>query len=94
MENLKFKDVQLWALTDATSDELDLLQEAIRIRRTNMFRLEQRVWFDAKTRGIVHGKITKINGKTFKVQADNGVTWTVSPQVLHHEKKVGDGTGT
>lgn len=93
MENITFKDVQLWALTDATSDELELLQESIRLRRTNMFRNEQRVWFDAKTRGIVHGKIVKVNGKTIKVLADNGVKWTVSPEVLHHEKPAAKPSG-
>jgi hypothetical protein len=88
MDNLSFKDVQLWALSEATSDELDLLQEAIRIRRSNMFRVDQRVWFDAKTRGVIHGKITKIKQKNVQVLADNGVQWTVSPMVLHHEKAV------
>lgn len=35
------------------------------------------VWFDAKKRGVIRGKVKKINTKTVKVTADNGVEWTV-----------------
>lgn len=35
------------------------------------------VWFDAKSRGVIRGKVKKINTKTVKVTADNGVEWTV-----------------
>lgn len=40
------------------------------------------VRFDAKTRGIVAGKITKINRKTVKVLTVKGVKWSVAPSLL------------
>jgi Holliday junction resolvasome RuvABC DNA-binding subunit len=41
------------------------------------------VSFDAKTRGIITGEITKVNRKTVKVKADGvGFMWSVSPSLL------------
>jgi len=46
------------------------------------FRKGQRVEFDARSRGIVKGVITKINTKSVKVLADSGMKWNVSPMFL------------
>lgn len=43
------------------------------------------MWFDAKTRGIVRGTITKINSKNVAVKADSGTNWKVYPTFLNHE---------
>lgn len=83
-------DIQAWILTKASADDLHLIQEVIRTKQSIQFHLGDTVWFDAKTRGIVHGKITKMNAKTIKVTTSDGMKWTVGPALLHkdfqHEK--------
>lgn len=46
------------------------------------------VWFDAKSRGVIRGKVKKINTKTVKVTADNGVEWTVHATLVRKMTKV------
>lgn len=57
--------------------------EASQVKR--QLRVGDRVWFDAKTRGIVRGTVVKINPTTVKVRADGGVNWKVYPTFLHAE---------
>ena len=44
------------------------------------------VSFDAKTRGVIRGKITKVNQKTVKVRCDRTqTTWKVTASCLTKE---------
>lgn len=57
-------------------------QRALQTLNAMAFRVGQRVVFDARSRGIVFGVITKINAKSIKVKATSGMTWKVSPSLL------------
>lgn len=88
---LSVSDVQTWLLTEATPTDLNVLKEMIILKQRMQVRVQfsvgSRVMFDAKTRGMVHGKITKMNAKTVKVLADSGMIWTVGPNLLQTEVK-------
>jgi hypothetical protein len=79
------------AIRTATSDELKTIIEIVRERQKSLqkeaaraFIIGDKVRFDAKTRGIIEGTITKVNLKTVKVKQTNGLglTWSVSPSLL------------
>lgn len=55
----------------------------------SQFRIGDYVRFDAKSRGrgIISGRIVKINGKTIKVKANSGATWRVTPSLLTKVKE-------
>lgn len=74
-----------WIMNQAEEQELKQLQELITFKLRLQLRVGTRVQFDGKTRGIIHGVITKINAKTIKVQADSGGLWTCSAGVLQKE---------
>jgi hypothetical protein len=78
-------DVQNWLLGKATTTELKMLQEIIKLKLRTQLKVGDPVWFDARTRGIIHGKISKINAKTVKVLTDNGMQWTVDANLLQPE---------
>ncbi len=77
--------VHNWIMNEAEEHELKQLQDLITLKLRLQLRVGTRVQFDAKTRGIIHGVITKVNGKTIKVQADGGAVWTVGPGLLQRE---------
>ena len=79
------EDVQTWILSKATDTDLTLLRDIISMKMRIQFKVGDKVWFDAKTRGIVKGVISKMNGKSTKVRTDVGVQWTVSPKLLHKD---------
>lgn len=64
-------EVQNWILNKASDSDLKLLQEIISMKMRIQFRVGDTVQFDAKTRGIIHGTITKMNGKVPAVPVDN-----------------------
>jgi len=76
------EDVQTWIMSKADDGDLKLLQEIITMKLRLQFRVGDKVKFDAKTRGIIHGTLTKMNTKSAKVLSDKGVSWNVSPQFL------------
>jgi len=76
------EDVHTWIMSKADDSDLRLLQEVIALKLRLQFKVGDKVKFDAKTRGIIHGTITKMNAKSVKVQTDTGVTWNVSPAFL------------
>lgn len=87
-----FDDVKSWINT-ATMSEIESLMNMIKARRNLIgiqtglsFKAGDRVFFDAKNRGIVKGVFLKQNQKNAKVQADNGAIWTVSPHLLKADK--------
>tara|TARA_R110000737_G_scaffold352309_1_gene397776 strand:+ start:2267 stop:2605 length:339 start_codon:yes stop_codon:yes gene_type:complete len=49
---------------------------------TTKFLLGDKVFFHSKTRGLIKGHVTKINKKTIKVTSNEGVMWTVHPELL------------
>jgi len=77
-------------IRNANRDELNTIVNLINERRgvlsrqeSRKFTIGDRVSFDAKTRGIITGEITKVNRKTVKVKADGvGFMWVVSPSLL------------
>jgi len=88
MTNKEFKELALFIST-ASSDELNQLARLMKTRRGHLqeitatqFRVNDQVRFDAKSRGIITGRITKINKKTVKVMSQKGVLWSVSPSLL------------
>ena len=79
------EDVQTWIMNKADAADLKLLQEVISMKLRFEFRVGDKVWFDAKTRGIIRGTIIKMNAKSAKVRTDVGGAWTVSPQFLQKD---------
>ena len=77
-------------IRNANRDEVNTIINLIKERQREIARQESRkftvgdrVSFDAKTRGIITGEITKVNRKTVKVKADGvGFMWVVSPSLL------------
>ena len=70
--------------------ELNQVAEAIKLRRTGLSRSVTRklmvgdiVGFDAKTRGYITGRVTKVNTKTVAVKCSKtGTQWKVSATLL------------
>lgn len=85
MSDITSEDVQTWIMSKADDGDLKLLQQIINMKLQLQFKVGDRVWFDGKTRGIIRGKITKMNAKSAKVVTDTGVMWTVSPTLLSKE---------
>ena len=77
-------------IRNANRDEVNTIINLIKERQREITRQESRkftvgdrVSFDAKTRGVITGEITKVNRKTVKVKADGvGFMWVVSPSLL------------
>ena len=73
-----------------TSAELNELIEAFKLQRTYLARTATRnlmvgdiVGFDAKTRGYITGRVTKINKKTVNVTCSRtGTQWKVTASAL------------
>jgi len=73
-----------------TSAELDQLIEAFKLQRTYLARQTARtlmvgdtVSFDAKTRGVITGTVTKINTKTVQVRCNRTQgMWKVTASIL------------
>jgi hypothetical protein len=53
------------------------------------FSVGDRVRFDPDNEPPIFGIITRYNKKTVSVLAEDGRKWTVSPQLLHRVKEVG-----
>lgn len=78
------------AIRKMNRDELDQVAEAINLQRTFLARETTRrlrvgdiVGFDAKTRGYITGRVTKINQKTVAVKCSRtGTQWKVSAGLL------------
>ena len=66
----------------ATTNELQACRQIIEDKLKRSFRQGDTVQFDAGYRGIITGKITKINPKRIKVKATAGMNWNVSPELL------------
>jgi len=73
-----------------TSAELDQLIEAFKLQRTYLARQSARslmvgdtVTFDAKTRGVITGTVTKVNRKTVQVRCNRTQgLWKVTASAL------------
>jgi hypothetical protein len=73
-----------------TNEELNQLVVAFKLQRTLLARSATRslmvgdtVRFDAKTRGVITGKVTKINIKTVGVKCSRtGVQWKVTASAV------------
>lgn len=75
-----------WIINQAEEHELKQLQDLITITLRLQLRVGTRVQFNAKSRGIIHGVIAKVNRKSIKVRADgNGAVWNCSPSTLQKE---------
>ena len=78
------------AIRNMNSAELNQVAEAMKLQRTYNARTATRslmvgdiVGFDAKTRGYITGRVTKVNSKTVVVkQSSTGVQWKVSAALL------------
>ncbi len=86
-------DVIVAEIKNMQQDELDAVIDAVRRRRaklieraaervTDTLRIGDTVVFDAKSRGVIKGVVQKVNTKTVKVKAVNGVLWTVHATLL------------
>lgn len=71
---------------DEVNTIINLIKERQRViarQESLKFNIGDKVTFDAKSRGIVSGTVTKVNRKTVKVKADGvGFMWIVSPELL------------
>jgi len=72
----------LRTINGATTSELHEFNKIIEQRLTVSFKIGNKVQFDAGYRGIIKGKITKINIKTVGILADSGMRWKVHPTFL------------
>lgn len=82
-------EIMTW-LRSASKEDLDeLIVTASKARNLLVqisFSAGDKVWFDAKTRGMIDGEIIKMNNKSCKVKSTTGMIWNVSPALLN--KKV------
>ena len=78
------------AIRNMTNDEINQVVEAIKLKRTFNARQTARtltvgdtVSFDARTRGVITGTVTKINTKTVQVRCNRtqGI-WKVTASML------------
>lgn len=69
-------------INGATTAELHEFNRIVEQRLTVSFRLRDKVQFDAGYRGVIKGKIIKVNRKTVGVLADSGMRWKVDPTLL------------
>lgn len=86
----------LEAIAQMDTDDLNEVVKFVNLRRRRIgdkirrgLSVGMRVKFQGKKQssrrylnGLQRGEIVKINPKTVKVKATNGVTWTVSPGLL------------
>jgi len=76
-----------------SNQELDQLIEVFKLQRNHLsyqtartLMIGDTVSFDANTRGVIKGKITKVNQKTVKVRCDRTqTTWKVTASCLTKE---------
>ena len=66
----------------ASTAELHEFSKIIEQRLKVSFKVGNKVQFDAGNRGIIRGKIIKVNQKTVGVLADSGMRWKVHPSFL------------
>ena len=82
--------IAITAIRNMTPDEINQVVEAIKLQRTYNARTATRslmvgdtVTFDAKTRGVITGTVTKINTKTVQVRCNRTQgLWKVTASVL------------
>ena len=82
--------IAITAIRNMNADEINQVVEAIKLQRTYNARSATRslmvgdtVSFDAKTRGIITGTVTKINTKTVQVRCNRTQgLWKVTASVL------------
>jgi preprotein translocase subunit YajC len=78
------------AIRNMTNDEINQVVEAIKLQRTYNARQTARaltvgdtVSFDARTRGVITGTVTKINTKTVQVRCNRTMDkWKVTASML------------
>ena len=78
------------AIRDMNNDEINQVVEAIKLQRTYNARQATRslmvgdiVGFDAKSRGYITGRVTKINRKTVLVKdSASNTVWRVTASML------------
>jgi preprotein translocase subunit YajC len=78
------------AIRNMTNDEINQVVEAIKLQRTFNARTATRslmvgdtVTFDARTRGVITGTVTKINTKTVQVRCNRTQgLWKVTASML------------
>lgn len=61
---------------------LDRVKDAMQAKAKEGLRIGTKVTFDAGRRGVVTGKVIKVNEKRVKVDAGHGMVWSVSPTLL------------
>lgn len=66
----------------ASTAELHEFNRIIEQRLKVSFKVGNKVQFDTGNRGIIKGKITKVNQKTVGILADSGMRWKVHPSFL------------
>jgi len=69
----------------ADTNDLQTCRKIIDERLRRSFRVGDKVSFDAGCRGLVFGVVKKVNPKTLKIRANNGVMWSVAPDFLRKE---------
>lgn len=89
MNTITFEDVKSYIMSRATNQELESMIDCYKVRRKNLgvaiglqFKYGDRVWFDAKNRGIIKGKFIKQMSKNAEVLSDTGMKWRVAPSYL------------
>lgn len=95
MNTVTFEDVKSYIMSRASSQELESMIDCYKVRRKTLgvtlglqFKYGDRVWFDAKSKGIIKGKFIRQMSKNAEVLSDQGLTWRVSPQLLHREENI------
>ncbi len=74
----KFMELVKGASTAELHEFKSILDRQLRVS----FKVGDKVRFDAGYRGVITGRVTKVNQKTVSVKADTGMNWKVHPTFL------------
>jgi hypothetical protein len=85
-------DVVSWIVANTDLNDLDSIVDLVRARKGALglmlgmsFKPGDKVYFDARNRGIIKGTFLKLNQKNAKIQSDTGGVWTVDPTFLRKQ---------
>lgn len=92
MADITFDDVKAYIYTQASANDLKIINDYCNMRYKhigatvgNSFQPGDRIWFDAKSKGIIRGKFVRMKTKNAEIISDSGVRWSVFPNFLNKE---------
>jgi hypothetical protein len=74
---------ELHALNRIVVHRIKLFHKAGKFVALSKFAVGERIKFFANDGSIVHGHIIRLNQKTASILSEDGIRWTVSPELLN-----------